>query len=453
MHMNRSYNNEQNIISRYDNVLVVNEYGETLYYDVADLSILMKLGHRPEDFLGKNILSFYTNLESSNSTIMNVLRTGQEIINFEQRLLTKTGSSYTSKSSTYPIVESGKVVGAVEFSSHYFDKEDIEHVESYAKHPLYRKNGTQYTIDDIIAKSPHMKELTATFPRIAKSDTNVLLYGKTGTGKNVVAQCLHNVSNRFAKPFITLDCGTLSQAGAEQMLFGVEGGSIGLFEKAEGGTLFLDEVNVLSLEVQARLLKVIEDKKIRRIGGTDEIILDVRIISAINEDPEQLIREHQLREDFYYRLATLRMNLPTLAERKEDIEPFVDYFIHFYNQRMDMNVKAIDESMMRQLENYPWPGNIRELRNAMEAAYHHVEGDELTEKDFSLLNIEDHKQLELISTESLQGNLRDTMENIERALIEEEFQKAKQGLAETARRLGVSKQSLKYKLDKYGLRS
>lgn len=450
--MDDSYTKLDGILGGYDNVLVVNQQGDTLYYDVADLSILLKLGHRPEDFLGKNILSFYTNLEAENSTIMQVLKTGQEITDVEQRLITRTGSSYISKSSTYPIRDNGLIVGAVEFSTHYFDLDDIEHVDSFARHPLYRKNGTQYTIDDVIAMSPIMQDVLSALPRIAKSETNVLLYGKTGTGKNVIAQCIHNVSDRFAGPFLTLDCSTLTENRVERLLFG-EGEHSGFFEKAASGTVFLDEVHTLPKEMQAKLLKVLEEKRIRRIDGIEPIMLDVRFISAINIEPEELIRTNRLREDFYYRLSIVQLNLPALADRKEDIEPFTKHFIHFYNSRMDMNVKAMDTSMLQQFLHYSWPGNIRELRNVIESAFHHVQGDMLGAKDIPLHFHERPVVPESTTVPTFHGNLRDTMEDMERALIAKEYTKANGALAETARNLGISKQSLKYKLDKYRLRS
>lgn len=455
--MNHLGDGQLDLLAGYDNVLVVNDLGETLYYDVADLSILVKLGHRPEDFIGQNILSFYTNLDASNSTVMTVLRTGQAMTNVEQRLITKTGSTYTCKSSTYPIEDGGTIIGAIEFSTHYFDKEDLEHVEAYAGHSMYRKNGTQYTIDDIIATSPFMASLKERLPRLAKSDTSILLYGKTGTGKNVIAQSIHNLSERFTSPFVTLDCGGLVGEAVERVLFGVENQNAlsipGIFEKADGGTLFLDEINVLPLEMQARLLKVIGDKRVRRVGGTEEISVNLRIISAMNENPEELIQNKQLREDFYYRLAVLKVKLPELKDRQEDIQPFIDYFIQFYNNRMDMHVTELENELKNHFYAYNWPGNIRELRNVIEAAFHQVNGLTITAEDVPLIG---NLQTELSETANQPihtGNLRDAMDEFERVLIQNEYKKADGVLAETARQLGVSKQSLKYKLDKYGLRT
>ncbi|WP_318616216.1 sigma-54 interaction domain-containing protein [Sporosarcina sp. YIM B06819] len=457
--MDHLLKSQLDLLAGYDNVLVVNDQGETLYYDVADLAILVKLGHRPEDFIGKKILSFYTNLSEEESTIMTVLRTGKAMMDVEQRLATKTGIFYTSKSSTYPIIEDEKIIGAIEFSSHFFDKDHIQHFEGYAGHPIYRKNGTQYTMEDLIVDSSVMASLKEQLQRIAKSDTTILLYGKTGTGKNVVAQSLHNASSRFAAPFVTLDCGALSGEVMERVLFGLADhvlpgmqGSPAIFEKAQGGTLFLDEVNVLPLDMQARLLKVIGEKRVRRIGGTEEILLDLRVISAMNEDPEELVRNKRLREDFFYRLSVLRVNLPELKNRQEDIRAFVDHFIRFYNSRMDMRVTGVEDSVVERFLAYSWPGNIRELRNAIESAFNHVKGTLLTAEDFPPEFNPGDRSTDTAETKNVASNLRDTLDNYERLLIQTEYQKADGVLAETARKLGISKQSLKYKLDKYGLR-
>lgn len=457
--MDYSLKSQSDLLAGYDNVLVVNNQGETLYYDVADLSILVKLGHRPEDFIGKKILSFYTNLSEEESTVMTVLRTGESMTDVEQRLATKTGIFYTSKSSTYPIREDEKIIGAIEFSSHIFDKDHIQHFEGYAGHPVYRRNGTQYTMEDLITISPVMASLKEQLQRIAKSDTTILLFGKTGTGKNIVAQSLHNASNRFANPFVTLDCGSLTGEVMERVLFGLADhalpgmmGSPGIFEKAQGGTLFLDEVDVLPLDMQSRLLKVIGEGRVRRIGGTEDVLLDLRVVSAMNEDPEELVRTQRLREDFYYRLSVLRLNLPELKNRQEDIHPFVDYFIRFYNNRMGLHVTGIEESVAALFLAYSWPGNIRELRNAIEVAFNHVDGPVLKAEQFPLLFRTVERAESEFDLKNMAGNLRETIDDFERLLIETEYQKAGGVLAETARKLGISKQSLKYKLDKFGLR-
>ncbi|SIT71075.1 sigma-54 interaction domain-containing protein [Edaphobacillus lindanitolerans] len=443
----------------YDNVLVVDDRGRTLYYDIADLNILVKLGHRPEDFLGRDVTTFYTNLPKEESTLFTVLRTGSAMPNIVQRLVTKTGSEYTSKSSTYPIIEDQKIIGAIEFSTHFFGKDQLALLEGFAVHPMYRKNGTIYTVDDLISESPAMLAVKERVRRVAVRDTTVLLSGPTGTGKEVVAQALHNLSRRFAGPFVSVDCGAITEDTMEPLLFGsanvtMEGSSelAGLFEQAQGGTLFLDELNALPVTLQPRLLKAIEEKRIRRAGGMSDLILDCRIIASVNENPEELLEAGRLREDLYYRLAVVQIDLPPLKERPEDIGPYIRHFIHYYNRRMDMAILGLDDESMDAFRRYDWPGNVRELRNAVEAAFNNTDGSEIRLADLPGRLLKRTGKDELRNPALEQGNLKDAIDGYERRLIESEYLKAGGVLAETARRLGISKQSLKYKLDKYGLR-
>ncbi|MET3575051.1 sigma-54 interaction domain-containing protein [Bhargavaea ullalensis] len=443
----------------YDNVLVVDHLGRTLYYDLADLNILVKLGHRPEDFLGREVTGFYTNLSKEESTIYRVLKSGEALPDVEQRLVTKTGSEYTSISSTYPIIEDGRVVGAIEFSTHFFGKEQIGALQGFAGHRIYRKNGTVYTIDGMIGESPEMRIVKEQVRRVARGETTVLLCGLTGTGKEVTAQAIHNQSTRFAGPFRSVDCGSITPDTMELLLFGKEEDSAagtdpvpGLFEQAQGGTLFLDEVNALASELQPRLLKAIEEKRVRRIGGQADIPLDFRLIAAIDEDPEALLESGRLLDDLYYRLAVMQIDLPPLRQRREDIPAYVQHFVQYYNRRMDMEIHGLDESSADAFVRYDWPGNVRELRNAIEAAFNHTDGPEITLADLPPRILKGISRAEEKEPVLEQGNLRDAIDGYERLLIETEYNKAERVLAETARRLGISKQSLKYKLDKYGLR-
>ncbi|WP_078412371.1 sigma-54 interaction domain-containing protein [Priestia abyssalis] len=446
-------------LSEYDNILVVDKNGIIIFYDLADLNVLKELGQRPEEFMGKHITKFYKNLTDENSTLINVLKSGTALCNVQQELVTKTGNVMVSKNSSYPIIENGKVIGAIEFSKHYFTKENIQSLDKYAGHQLYRKNNTIYTIDNIITGNSKMKAIKHKIEKVSKTNSTVLIFGKTGTGKEVVAQAIHNLSDRYDKPFISLNCGAIPASLLESTLFGTMKGSFtgsedmpGLFEQADGGTLFLDEINSLDISLQVKLLKAIEEKTIRRIGGKKNISLNIRVISATNEDPDILLAEKRLREDLFYRLGVVQMDLPSLTERKEDIEVLLEYYINFYNNNMNITIEGVHEEVLACFQRYDWPGNIRELKNAVETAYNHADTSQITMDDiparirkYSGTSTTQLKEMNITS-------LKEAVDGYEKDIIVSKFKATNGKIAETARQLGISKQLLKYKMDKYKLR-
>ncbi|RNB88457.1 PAS domain-containing protein [Brevibacillus nitrificans] len=446
----------------FDNLLVVDEKGTIIFYDLADLSTLQELGFRPEEFLGKNITTLYNNLNKQNSTLMQVLQTGESLCNVKQELASKKGNTVWSINSSYPIMENGKIVGAIEFSKHYYSKDSMHSLDKYASHKLYRKNNTIYTMDDIITVNPQMEAIKVKIQKIAKTGSTVLIYGKTGTGKEVVAQSIHNLSNRYGKPFISLNCGAIPANLLEGTLFGTTKGSFtdsqdmpGLFELADGGTLFLDEINSLDVNLQVKLLKAIEEKAVRRVGGKKNIHLDIRVISATNEDPERLLADKRLREDLYYRLGVVQIDLPTLAERKEDIALLLSHYVRFYNNNMNMTIEGFEPDAWECFLRYDWPGNIRELKNAVETAYNQAVTDRITIEDIPrrIRRVaESHKLVPVQEMPNPELSLKEAVDEYEKSLIEREWRTSTGKIAETARRLGISKQLLKYKLDKYRLR-
>lgn len=444
--------------SEYENILVVDHEGKIVFYDVADLNILKAIGVRPEEFLGKYITTLYKNLNVENSTFMQVLRTGEAVCHAKQEVVTANGSTIFMNNSTYPLIENDRVVGAVEFSKNYFSKENIYLVDKHAAHPLYRKNNTIFTLDDMITKNSRMKVVKEKFEKAAKTNSTVMITGQTGTGKEMVAQSIHNASDRYEKPFISLNCGAVPESLMESILFGTVKGSFtgavdtpGLFEQAQEGTLFLDEINSLSMMMQVKLLKAVEEKTIRRIGGTKNIHLDLRIISATNEPPELLLRERRIREDLFYRLGVVQIDLPSLSERREDIDLLTNYYISFYNSVMNLNVDGIDEEVIKVFNQYEWPGNIRELRNAIETAYNNLSSNRITLEDIP----ERIKRKETVVDSSLiktGDKLKQKVERFEKELIEQEWLASGKKLAKSARILGLSKQTLKYKLEKYQIK-
>ncbi|OIK07985.1 hypothetical protein BIV60_26840 [Bacillus sp. MUM 116] len=442
----------------YDNILVTDENGTVIFYDMADLKVLNDIGLRPEEFIGTTVMNPYRNLTFENSTIIKVLRSGEAVCNVKQELIMKSGNSFFLVNSTYPIKENGKVIGAIEFSKHFYSKENIQSLDKFAKHKVFRKNNTLYTIDNLITANPKMEEIKNKIVKIAKTNSTVLIYGKTGTGKEVVAQSIHNLSDRFSGPFISLNCGAFPPNLMESTLFGTVKGSFtgavdmpGVFEQANGGTLFLDEINSLDLHLQVKLLKAIEEKMIRRIGGTKNTSVDIRVISATNEDPDQLVAEKRLRDDLFYRLGVVQIDLPTLAERQEDIERLIEYYIEFYNNNMNIHIDGVAPEVLKCFKRYQWPGNIRELKNAIETAFNNATTNVIKLDDIPKRIRENHETHLPLGIENHAECLKEAVEHFEKEMIQRKLTNMNGKLTDTAKSLGVSKQLLKYKMEKYKL--
>src|ERR1700739_2293783 len=243
---------------------------------------------------------------------------------------------------------------------------------------------------NVVGISGKMTELMNFVRKVAASEaTTILIQGESGTGKDLIAKAIHYESVRAEKAFVAINCSAIPETLMEAELFGHEKGAFtdakqmkkGLFEMADGGTLFLDEIGELSPLLQAKLLRVLEDQVIRRVGGVRDMQVDVRVIAASNRDLEKGVREARFRQDLYYRLAIIAIFIPPLREHKEDILPLVSFFIERYNQRFRKSIRGITDETQRLLMSYDWPGNARELRNALERAMILVEGPELKPED------------------------------------------------------------------------
>lgn len=242
---------------------------------------------------------------------------------------------------------------------------------------------SQHKIEFIIGKTTTMKTVLDQAQRAASASVSVLITGETGTGKEVLANFIHANSPRAGKPFIAINCAAIQNTMLESELFGYEAGAFtsaerrkpGLMEVADGGILFLDEISSMPLDIQAKLLRAIEERAFRRVGGTNLIKVDVQILAASNRNLSHMIEKHEFREDLFYRLRIVDLSLPPLRERKEDIPELVGYFIRKYNSRLGMNVQDITPKALSVLVNYKWPGNIRELSNAIERAMLFCDGE------------------------------------------------------------------------------
>lgn len=329
---------------------------------------------------------------------------------------------------------------------------------------------------DVIGVSHRMTELMTFVRKVASSEaTTILIQGESGTGKDLIAKAIHYQSSRQNKPFVAINCSAIPETLMEAELFGHERGAFtdakamkkGLFETADGGTLFLDEIGELSPLLQAKLLRVLEDQLIRRVGGVRDMQVDVRVIAASNRDLERAVREGSFRQDLYYRLAIISIFLPPLRERKEDILPLVDFFIGRYNRKFRKTVRGISDDSRKLLLKHDWPGNVRELKNAIERAMI-LEEDEYLRPDYLPFAVGQNTTgmtafeatamgatTPLSNGRSLprlvipQGGT--SLEEVERALVEMALQQSNGNQTQAARLLDISRDALRYKLKKFGL--
>ncbi|MCC6663693.1 MAG: sigma-54-dependent Fis family transcriptional regulator [Polyangiaceae bacterium] len=314
----------------------------------------------------------------------------------------------------------------------------------------------EHKFEDILAKSPNMQAIFRTIAKIAEYKTTVLVTGESGSGKELVARAIHRRSSRRGGPFVPINCGAIPENLLESELFGHKKGAFtdaisdrrGLFEEADGGTLFLDEIGELPLGLQVKLLRVLEDEKIRRLGEARDIQVDVRIITATHRDLTAETKAGRFREDLFYRLNVLPIHVPPLRERREDIPLLIEHFITRNNTRLGTNIRGMDSECRRLLYEYSWPGNVRELENTIERAMVLAEGDQLVAADLAerIREARDPVQMQLASGEL---SVKKTMRVIEELLIRRALQKTKGNRTRAAEVLEISHRALLYKIKDY----
>ena len=326
----------------------------------------------------------------------------------------------------------------------------------------YLKEEAQARYGEIVGESDPMQEVFRWIDRVARSDSTVMVYGESGTGKELVARAIHAGSPRREGPFVRVNCGALNESLLDSELFGHEKGAFtgaekqrrGRFELAHGGTLFLDEIATVPGTTQVRLLRVLQERELERVGGEETIEVDVRIIAATNAAPDDLKGDGTFREDLFYRLHVVPLLIPPLRERREDIPLLVSHFIEKLRDRTASSVESATDEALRQLAAHDWPGNVRELENVIERALVMAEGDELDAENVPDLSGGMSAMATGDEERSLPANgmdLNSAVEGLEERLLRQALEKAEGVKAEAARLLGLKPSALYYKLEKYGI--
>ena len=339
------------------------------------------------------------------------------------------------------------------------EKKDVDQKEKFV--PIAEGDDARY-FGSMIGRSKEMHKVYSLIRKVADTPANVLILGESGTGKELVARAVHENSSRKNKPFVAINCGGIPENLLESELFGYMKGSFtgafadraGLFEVARGGTIFLDEIAELPVVLQVKLLRVVQEKTIRRVGGSEDIKTDVRIVSATNQDLEEKVKQGEFREDLYFRLNVIPIHIPPLRKRREDIPLLVQYFIEKYAKEFGKEVKRISTYALELLMRYPFPGNIRELENIIERSVAMESSSIILPESLSIAEDGNGKAGATQPEEAFPErgvNLNRELERFERAIIRKALEKAKGSKTKAASLLGVSFPSLRHRIEKLNM--
>ncbi|WP_191603217.1 sigma-54 interaction domain-containing protein [Marinomonas algicola] len=425
------------------------------------------LGVKADDVKGKKVTDVIEN------TRMHItVQTGKaERLSFQKIL----GSNMIA--SRFPIVSQGGIIGAVG-TVIFHDTHEWKQINSHIKALLAEqdffqqkalsadkiKNGASFHLNDIIGDSQVMKSLSTKVTQVASGDVTVLIRGESGTGKELYAHAIHQLSDRADYPFIKVNCAAIPENLLESELFGYEegaftgakkGGKAGKFQLANGGTLFLDEIGDLPRSMQAKLLRVLQDREVESVGGIKATPLNIRLVTATHRPLESLIESGDFREDLYYRINVVSLTLPPLRERREDIPKLADFFLQKLSRRTGRRAPKLTVQALTAMLAYNWPGNIRELENVMEAAFYTSNERKIPLSLLPSQLASETSDYQTNPTQPLtnlkQGTLKEQLNEAERSIIQAALLECADNRTRTAKKLGISKSTFYEKLDKHGL--
>lgn len=445
-------------------IAIIDKDGYIIYYNDAMGEIE---GFDSNEVVNKHILDLFPSIDMKNSSLFRCLKTGKPIYNDLQNYINKKGKKIFSVITNIPIIEDGEVLGVIEFAEDINRIEKLyKSVDNWLNYPKINNMNSSvdiisyYNFDDFKTCNKSLINLIKKLKKVASYGSNVLIYGETGTGKEIFAQSIHNASSRKNKPFIAQNCAAIPENLLESILFGTEKGSFtgaitkeGLFEQANGGTLFLDELNTLPAYLQAKLLRVLQEGYIRRVGGNEVRKVNVRVIATVNEDPLELIESQRLRQDLFFRLSTLYIRIPPLRERKEDILFLTNYFVDKYSTLFNVPAPKLSKEVLDFFVNYDWKGNVRELINVIEYVIMTVEDSEEIQIKHLPAYLLDYLNRKEESTEYKNfDSYFDLVNNFERKVILKALNRNKWNVSKTAKDLKIKRQTLQNKIKKLNIK-
>jgi arginine utilization regulatory protein len=470
----------------FEGIIVTDEYGRVLFVNEEQ----ERIDDMPaRALLGKKVTDIYR-VDDGDSPSMQCIKTGSPVKGLACYYRTCTGKVVNSIHNVFPLFEGRQLIGTICFIQDFsIIEQRFGAVNQKPLIPGEKKlqlaNGTQFRFQDIIGESRQFLECIETAKMAARSVSPVMLFGETGTGKELIAQSIHNSSSRSQNPYVAINCAAIPENLLEGIMFGTAKGAFtgavdkqGLFERAHGGTLFLDEINSMTVGLQAKLLRFLQERKVRRVGSLAEVSVDLKIISSVNQNPHLSIANGSLRSDLFYRLAVVFILIPPLRERREDLLLLIPHFLKKIGLMLSKKVTAVSGDVMALFDQYTWPGNVRELEHIIEGGMnivssntimdHHLPshlalfskdrptgGKSFSDKGeagsspfyFPLSPAGDEKSARVTDRPSL----AETRKNNELRMITEALTRTSGKPSAAARFLGISPQLLNYKMKKYRL--
>lgn len=451
-------------------VQIYDKNTHAVYFNQASREI----SHIPSgvNITGRHLLDMY-DLEETVSTTMTALRTQSPVIDRVDQFSVDNGTFIASANTSYPIFQNGQLSGAVTFEhteetiqKYYQSIQDTRQALKHFSGNAAPVRFSGYTFENVIGGSEKLRSAVELAQRVAPQNSPVMLVGETGTGKEIFAQSIHRSSPRAGKKFVAINCAAIPETLIESLLFGTAKGSFtgsedkaGYFEEASGGTLFLDELNSMSLVMQSKLLRVLQERTFRRVGGKKDLELDVRIISSCNEDPFQTVEENKFRRDLFYRLSSVIIELPPLREHLEDLEQLTWYHLEQTAFQYVHRITRIQPQVYQLLRAYRWPGNVRELFHVLDYAQNVADSDVMTVEHLPAYLRKNQAPAPRQSApltpsghiDFSHTSLQALMDDYEKEVITQALDHCGYNISQTAQALGILRQSLQYRIRKYGI--